>query len=260
VQPVTTQQPAAPAVVAQAPVIPAAPSVPAMPGMPNNQQVAVSAPQQMQPQQTQPYPAQMQPQQAMPAVVTVQSVPYQPASVMPAQAYPGQMPGSLPATYETAANGLNNQSNMAANQVQAEYVQKLNDFATQNKMLQNQVQTLNSRVSSLETELTQLTRILMRQYQSQNTSQSNPAAYPNNGAPVPAQMSSQQAEPKSLYNVQAIIPGRAWLRAENGETLTVAEGDQIKDLGRVSKIDPYDGVVEINTGTKVISLAYGNGG
>jgi hypothetical protein len=259
--PVTNQQPAAPAVVAQAPVIPSAPSVPAVANMPNNQQVAITAPQQMQPQQNQPYPAQMQPQQAMPAVVTVQSAPYQTAA-MPVQAYPGQMPGNLPPNYEMVANGLNNQSNTAANQVQAEYVQKLNDFAVQNKMLQNQVQTLNSRVSSLETELTQLTRVLMRQYQSQsqNANQPNPAAYPNNGAPVPAQMSSQQAEPKSLYNVQAIIPGRAWLRAENGETVTVAEGDQIKDLGRVSKIDPYDGVVEINTGTKVISLAYGNGG
>jgi hypothetical protein len=115
-----------------------------------------------------------------------------------------------------------------------------------------------------------MTHTLMRQYQGQNSSQnsnsnsnsnSNPnAAYPNNGANPGPTSQLAQPEAKSPYNVQAIIPGRAWLRAENGETLTVTEGDLIKDLGRVSKIDPYDGVVEINTGTKVISLAYGNGG
>jgi hypothetical protein len=33
----------------------------------------------------------------------------------------------------------------------------------------------------------------------------------------------------------------------------------VRGLGRVTKIDPYDGVVEINTGNKIISLSYGNG-
>ena len=66
-------------------------------------------------------------------------------------------------------------------------------------------------------------------------------------------------EIKVAFSVQAIIPGRAWLRSDNGEALTVAEGDTIKGFGRVTKIDPYDGIVEVNTGNKVVSLSYGNG-
>ena len=65
-------------------------------------------------------------------------------------------------------------------------------------------------------------------------------------------------EPKIAYTVQAIIPGRAWLRSDAGDTVTVTEGDVIKDVGRITKIDPYDGIVQVNTGTKVVSLTYGN--
>lgn len=64
-------------------------------------------------------------------------------------------------------------------------------------------------------------------------------------------------EPKVIYTVQAIIPGRAWLKSETGETVTVAEGDVLKNYGRVTKIDPYDGVVDIDTGNKMITLSYG---
>ena len=44
-----------------------------------------------------------------------------------------------------------------------------------------------------------------------------------------------------------------------GEYEHISEGDTVKSLGRVTKIDPYDGIVEINTGRKVISLSYGTG-
>lgn len=136
------------------------------------------------------------------------------------------------------------------NQLQTEYVQRINEFAGQNKMMQEQLQNLATRVANMEAQLNQLVQALVRQQQG--------AEAPT---PTPTSISPQsQATPKISYNVQAIIPGRAWLRADNGETMTVAEGDTIKDVGRVTKIDPYDGVVEINTGSKVVSLSYGNAG
>ena len=98
--------------------------------------------------------------------------------------------------------------------------------------------------------MNQLVQVLMRQNQPQ---QSNPSP-----ANVVGDMPQSTYQPKIPYNVQAIIPGRAWLRADNGETVTVTEGDVIKDVGRVTKINPYDGVVDINTGNRVISLSYGN--
>jgi intracellular multiplication protein IcmG len=66
--------------------------------------------------------------------------------------------------------------------------------------------------------------------------------------------------PKIAFSVQAIIPGRAWLKSDSGDTVTVAEGDMLKSYGRVTKIDPYDGIVDIDTGTKIVSLSYGLNG
>lgn len=48
--------------------------------------------------------------------------------------------------------------------------------------------------------------------------------------------------------VYAIIPGRAWLRSQNGKTTTVVEGDQIGEYGKVLKIDAGNGVVITSSG------------
>ena len=54
--------------------------------------------------------------------------------------------------------------------------------------------------------------------------------------------------PGVSYAIQAVIPGRAWLIASNGSTLTVREGSVIAGLGRVSLIDPRQGRVVISSG------------
>ncbi len=54
--------------------------------------------------------------------------------------------------------------------------------------------------------------------------------------------------PALSYAIQAVIPGRAWLIASNGSTLTVREGSVIAGLGRVSLIDPRQGRVVISSG------------
>jgi intracellular multiplication protein IcmG len=179
----------------------------------------------------------------MPAVIPVQS---------PSPAYNINSPSTVaiqnPAGTEAKIAALEADSSKLISQMQSDYVQKLNDFATQNKALQDQVQTLNSRMATMETQLNQLVQALTHQNQSER---SEPAAVPG--------MEEAAPEHRISYNVQAIIPGRAWLRSDNGETVTVAEGDVVKSLGRVMKIDPYDGVVEINTGSKTVSLSYGTG-
>lgn len=151
------------------------------------------------------------------------------------------------------------ESERLMNNLQAEYSQRVNEFVTQNKAMQDQVKTLNSRVALLETRMNQLIQVLTRQA---NTGQMQPRVQPQARPKVPMEVVETapviREEPKISYTVQAIIPGRAWLRADNGETVTVAEGDTIRGLGRVTKIDPYDGVVEVNTGHKVISLSYGS--
>ena len=155
----------------------------------------------------------------------------------------------LPASVEAKAASMASSNQQMANQLQTDYMQKLNDFVIQNKALQDQLQTLNTRVASMEAQINQLTQTIIRQNQ-QSTG----------GGGGSSNNSSQEEAapgPKIAYSVQAIIPGRAWLRSDSGETLTVAEGDAIRGVGRVTKIDPYDGIVEINTGNRVVSLSYG---
>lgn len=135
-------------------------------------------------------------------------------------------------------------------QMQANYTERLSDYDYQNKALQTQVQSLNERVMTLESQLNQLVQALTRNAGAGGSTESRQET------PPPAQ---EDNSPRIGYNVQAIIPGRAWLRSDDGETITVAEGDLLKGVGRVTKIDPYNGVVEINTGNRVISLAYGGG-
>lgn len=203
------------------------------------EQQAMMAPQQ-QPMQAAPIaqPMNTQPTNVMPQQVT-ENIP------VPTQAggYPanvpvvGQVPTSAPITNEQVIN-----------QMQNEYEQRANEYANQNKALQDQLQALNSRVAMMETQMTQMVQALTSR-QSQTAMETTPAQPP-----------VVEAAPRVAYSVQAIIPGRAWLRSDNGETVTVAEGDMVKQLGRVTKIDPYDGVVEVSTGNKIISLSYGNGG
>lgn len=50
------------------------------------------------------------------------------------------------------------------------------------------------------------------------------------------------------YVIQAMIPGRAWLNASDGTTLTVRSGDQLPGFGTVMDIDPSQGMIATSSG------------
>jgi len=155
-------------------------------------------------------------------------------------------------------------------QMHVEYAQKVADYEAQNKALQEQVHTLNTRLAGMEAAMSKLVQALNNKPPAAASAVSNDSlnSYAEN-TPLPLQGSSPSSTPlspppvsqgyRSSYTVQAIIPGRAWLRTDSGETITVAEGDMLKSLGRVTKIDPYDGTILIDTGGKVLTLTYGSG-
>ena len=60
-------------------------------------------------------------------------------------------------------------------------------------------------------------------------------------------------KPRKIYSIQAIIPGRAWLISNKGDTITVVEGTMIPRYGRVSIIDPQQGQITLASG-KVIQF------
>ena len=50
------------------------------------------------------------------------------------------------------------------------------------------------------------------------------------------------------YIVHAIIPGRAWLKTDSGQIITVAEGDVLGDYGKVAFIDASNGIIRTSSG------------
>ena len=135
------------------------------------------------------------------------------------------------------------------NLLQTEYAQKIADNETLENATRGKMEEMTKRVNRMETNLAQMTELLKGMTKSQSVME---------GASMSAS-EARSVESKAIYTVQAIIPGRAWLKSESGDTVTVAEGDYLKNYGRVTKIDPYDGVVAIDTGKKVIMLSYGMG-
>ena len=148
---------------------------------------------------------------------------------------------------------LEQQNAAIMNLLQTEYAQKMSDYETQNTSSRGKMEELTKRINRMESLLVQLSQIIQNGRQTTMT------------GPLPSNMvmgssateTTKVAEPKINYSVQAIIPGRAWLKSESGDTITVAEGDILRSYGRVTKIDPYDGIVNIDTGNKVITLSYG---
>ncbi len=57
-----------------------------------------------------------------------------------------------------------------------------------------------------------------------------------------------RTEGRPKFYLQAVIPGRAWLIATNGATLTVREGTVIAGYGIVKLIDPNQGRVTTSSG------------
>ncbi|WP_298626823.1 type IVB secretion system protein IcmG/DotF [uncultured Legionella sp.] len=51
-----------------------------------------------------------------------------------------------------------------------------------------------------------------------------------------------------IYNIQAVIPGRAWLIGSNGSTITVREGTKVAGYGVVKLIDSMQGRVLTSSG------------
>lgn len=149
---------------------------------------------------------------------------------------------------------LSQQNNMQVNSVlQSQNPEVLKDYVKKNesiilnakinekiKELDELIQNLNAKISNLDERILDLD-------------------YSNNK--ITGQLSEQNKKidiylhKKQLSNakifVTAAIIGRAWLKLENGTTITVREGDEIQGFGIVKKIDPSAGQVLLDDGMKI---------
>lgn len=198
----------------------------------------------------------------------IQTQPVAPVNTMvqPQTAPPTDMTATTvttaPVTQEAAPSkivldrlaALEEQNTKLMNLLQTQVAPKIAEYQTENIALKERVLLLNKRLVNMEVSINKMAQIIQDQGQGYAKSQTVMS-----GA-IPAMPPTKVMQPKMIYTVQAIIPGRAWLKSDGGDTITVAEGDTLKDYGRVTKIDPYDGVVEIDTGNKIVSLSYGTNG
>jgi intracellular multiplication protein IcmG len=213
----------------------------------------------VQTQMPPPEKATVQPEQVPPPAVVQSQTPPPPAAVAPAApTAPAvvETPQSVTTVITTAPptegavpqkteaeklNALEQQNAAIMNLLQTEYAQKIADYETQNTKLRGKVDEISRKMNRIESNLNQITQLLQGEGK----------------AEIIMPPSSTLRSNKVTYHVQAIIPGRAWLKSEAGDTVTVAEGDILRNVGKVIKIDPYDGIVEIDVGNKVITLSYG---
>lgn len=155
-----------------------------------------------------------------------------------------------------AVNSLKRQDSRIKQEMTSRYDGKVAAFQREAKQNEVTIKRLESQVTSLQAALGTLNQqqalvtknqkqIMYNQGMSFNAS--GEAITP--GGEVYDQVSSSmQHATESKYEVQAIVPGRAWLLTKEGNTLTVAVGDSLPGDGIVVGIDVLSGVVTTSSG------------
>lgn len=116
--------------------------------------------------------------------------------------------------------------------------------------MSNQLNGINSNVNQLSEKIANLNRMisLLTAKLEQQSNQIAILAERTKPKPPPVRRASVRGLRAPIYYIQAVIPGRAWLIAPNGSTLTVREGTQIAGYGVVKLIDPNQGRVLTSSG------------
>ena len=122
------------------------------------------------------------------------------------------------------------------------------DFLTSN----SQIAELNTSVTQMKAKVEELNRVvaqLSAKIEAQEADRLKPRVIVQPRPRTrPASSYRRTSEPRARYFIQAVIPGRAWLVATNGSTLTVREGTVIPGYGMVKLIDPRQGRVLTSSG------------
>lgn len=140
---------------------------------------------------------------------------------------------------------LNQQNVSLAGRVQvletqlAQTASQLSTYQTQAAAAQSSADAMAKTVGQVETQMTQINNALQTLI---NASKSPTMPQAAMGPTMP---------PARNYFVQAIIPGRAWLKANNGQIITVGLGDLVPGFGKVVLIDPQNGVVQTDAGLTI---------
>lgn len=117
--------------------------------------------------------------------------------------------------------------------------------------MNNQINVINTNMANLESKIESLAQTmgqLVERIKAKEIEQANVRTMIKSMPKSTAAIARKPSAPSLRYYIQAVIPGRAWLIATNGSTLTVSEGTMISGYGVVKLIDPRQGRVLTSSG------------
>lgn len=109
-------------------------------------------------------------------------------------------------------------------------------------VVNNNINNLNTQIANLNQTIGNLSNQVAKQSEEINILMARSKPKPIK------QIQPNIRAPRIIYYIQAVIPGRAWLIASNGSTLTVREGTRIAGYGSVKLIDSIQGRVLTSSG------------
>ncbi|NCX93729.1 MAG: hypothetical protein EBX40_03525 [Gammaproteobacteria bacterium] len=105
-------------------------------------------------------------------------------------------------------------------------------------------QTLDSKVGMIETQLTNLDKKF-------DTYNQHLVSINHSLSKTQQQLQlilAERAEDIHQYTLRAVVPGRAWLVDNQGQTITLMAGQELKDYGKVDEINTELGYVKMSSG------------
>jgi intracellular multiplication protein IcmG len=166
-----------------------------------------------------------------PAQPSVPTLP--PAPVVQQVAVNPQVVAAIDSLKEDSLNNSNN-LNQLQSQVQ-QLTSALNQSRSQQQQLGQSVMLLATQVQQLSAQVKVLSQPKLVKI----------------AAPVP--VVKKPEAPAITYQLRAVVPGRAWIVASDGQSQSVAVGDHVQQYGVVQSIDADAGVV-ITTSGKTIKF------
>lgn len=126
------------------------------------------------------------------------------------------------------------------------------DASARLEKLETGLSGINATMSEIEGKLANLNntlQILSNEIAQQQTQIS--AFEATRRKPSPTIKQKRTVIPAESYYLQAVVPGRAWLKRKSGATATVSVGNRLPGYGEIESIDPELGVVRTSSGRDI---------
>lgn len=160
----------------------------------------------------------------------------------------------------TTLQQQNQQLTQQIQTLQAQLTQATSSYSD----LQQQIHTNQTRVTNIEKTVNNVESQMSKVSNALQTIVSATTGGGSSTMPTQASQPPSREGPRTVYQappssaqgnsyfIQAIIPGRAWLQDSSGQTITVTYGDAVPGLGKVTKIDPENGMVVTSAGVNIM--------